>query len=991
MSLRCPRSFRSIQSTSPLGSGIVRRSTCHWLIAAWDDNRSPGPQSDAPLETNTTAKSNAVKRTKLSMHQVKHGGHRRKQAEKKRRCDTINGSICQASTLSELNIVVKRHQGSLDSKHISAALSKLITFTEAGLNTNSSSYYGASASASITSSLTNLQSLNQQQSTVSTTYPPAGYPLDTYHDGTTWEEVGSGQDSDFSDDDDDDPSVGDLINNEAVEERLLRASTIKVSTSRATCRDNMSNYARSRSHVHPKQVEGPLPVSHHKVKALTQKLAVLALPKPCGCLITTVAIWVSLRTLNYKFSSSDLNMLFTSTAPKMKAACTTADVDECDEHAQNPVVHRASEKAGAQARAVLHLLQSLQVMKVQLPSEWSYLASSTLCRHVDVLTPGQMCEAAFVMGLLTSSMKNQWQERFCSVSSAAILLAPGEVTAGSEASPGLTVLPAQALSYLEGCTAMGLDLDEGWRGRFCAATLNSLTSYTESELTAVMKSLVVLDCKPDEAWLESFYASTLSLLRSRSQQQLQRQQRSLSVGGCIADNDDDRRSVEQLTEVVSALAHLGCRPDSSWLNECLMRTRKGLPAASVEQLACLIQSLAALRFRAPEAWLQPYMAAAISRIPFAKPQQCSVMLSAVRSLGCVPQGLWLEEMCGRVRGRLQLFPCHQLVDMVTSFAQVGFRPKVEWLSEWERCSGGALRDLGQDELTAVVWALAEMEHRPQGSWLYSYVLVVYSCLSNFEASQLASIFNSLTRISPQTEWVDQLVQICASETKPSIFKSKFRRVDDEEHDDRGGSSPGSPDSVGAERVLALSGNHGLWRSEGRGSLVLQMQSEVETALAGEDSGVLHAAAGVQPAPTATGPASAGLYIQAPELSPQVLSGEQNTTAGFRPSSLYPESQDRLNPGLVLPKPYPCTAENSLSVNSSSTPSACLFTLGSSPKDTVDVALPLQPGLMFQGNAHWGSFGCSGAPETQRREVFQYMNTSWSRSMSDEQNGPVPAT
>jgi len=59
--------------------------------------------------------------------------------------------------------------------------------------------------------------------------------------------------------------------------------------------------------------------------------------------------------------------------------------------------------------------------------------------------------------------------------------------------------------------------------------------------------------------------------------------------------------------MASALARMGCRPDISWLEECLAVSRKVLHAATADQLVQLISALAALRFRPGNTWMQVCM------------------------------------------------------------------------------------------------------------------------------------------------------------------------------------------------------------------------------------------------------------------------------------------------------------------------------------------------------------------------------------------------
>ena len=64
----------------------------------------------------------------------------------------------------------------------------------------------------------------------------------------------------------------------------------------------------------------------------------------------------------------------------------------------------------------------------------------------------------------------------------------------------------------------------------------------------------------------------------------------------------------------------------------------------------------------------------------------------------------------------------------------------------------------------------------QVSWLYSYVLAAYGRLDSFDAVQLGVLFNALPTISPYPAWLDELVQIAASESSP-LLRSRSGSMD----------------------------------------------------------------------------------------------------------------------------------------------------------------------------------------------------------------------
>ena len=113
----------------------------------------------------------------------------------------------------------------------------------------------------------------------------------------------------------------------------------------------------------------------------------------------------------------------------------------------------------------------------------------------------------------------------------------------------------------------GLSGLEAWTHRFCVVTAPLLSMYDGAGLTATISALAALGTRPSDDWIEPFYAAVITAL------QRGKRQRRLRIG------------VDRLSEVVWSLARLGCRPSSVWLNECLMMTSKGLPAAGSKHLA----------------------------------------------------------------------------------------------------------------------------------------------------------------------------------------------------------------------------------------------------------------------------------------------------------------------------------------------------------------------------------------------------------------------
>ena len=129
----------------------------------------------------------------------------------------------------------------------------------------------------------------------------------------------------------------------------------------------------------------------------------------------------------------------------------------------------------------------------------------------------------------------------------------------------------------------------------------------------------------------------------------------------------------------------------------------------------------------------------------------------------------------------------------------------------------------------------------QVSWLYSYVLAAYGRLDSFDAVQLGVLFNALPTISPYPAWLDELVQIAASESSP-LLRSRSGSMDgddeaallkmmgkeEEVEGDAGGSSQGSNLLLrGQMGQPSPGGPHGLglwWQANGGSGPVLQFDA-----------------------------------------------------------------------------------------------------------------------------------------------------------------------
>ena len=217
-----------------------------------------------------------------------------------------------------------------------------------------------------------------------------------------------------------------------------------------------------------------------------------------------------------------------------------------------------------------------------------------------LLRPSELCSLAHSMAVLGHVPSPTWMDSFYAASSEA--MAPATAAAsGDEAAPGGPVptlmatplTPAEFTALVVGLSGMttaaaaaaaaggggGLlsPPGEAWTRSFCAASSPLLMRYSGTELTLTLSSLAVLGSKPGDYWMAGFYAAVLAhLQRQKGEGQLLPEGRQQQM---------QQMAVEQLTEVVSSLARLSCRPDSAWLNECLMRTNRGLSSMGAKHLA----------------------------------------------------------------------------------------------------------------------------------------------------------------------------------------------------------------------------------------------------------------------------------------------------------------------------------------------------------------------------------------------------------------------
>ncbi|GLC45255.1 hypothetical protein PLESTM_001707600 [Pleodorina starrii] len=297
--------------------------------------------------------------------------------------------------------------------------------------------------------------------------------------------------------------------------------------------------------------------------------------------------------------------------------------------------------------------------------------------------------------------------------------------------PRLAACPPRQLRALAaGLAAMRYHPGDPWVAEFLAVSERRMDDFSPWELVSTVASLAALRCSPGEPWMERFYACTAAMVGT--------------AGGLTG-------------------RLLNCRPAGEWLTLLLLGTRRSLAEASGEELTNVLSALARLRFRPPEPWLQHYFTASFQRLPFLMPDQACAAAVALAALGRRPQPLWLQELGCHMGRQLALMPGDRQAAALAALVDLGYRPSARWLEAYEKQSNGRLAETAPGELCSALAALAKVGFRPQASWLYAFILAVYSKLDTFDSAQLALVFDRLPALTPHGAWLDEIIQICATE------------------------------------------------------------------------------------------------------------------------------------------------------------------------------------------------------------------------------------
>ncbi|MEW5310592.1 MAG: hypothetical protein WDW38_002376 [Sanguina aurantia] len=337
----------------------------------------------------------------------------------------------------------------------------------------------------------------------------------------------------------------------------------------------------------------------------------------------------------------------------------------------------------------------------------------------------------------------------------------------SDADAGLTSFTGEQLSdFLSGLSLMRHLPEDAWMRAYFATTAPLLPRYSARYLGRSLSALASLGCRPDDAWMQAFYAAWRPALSS--------------LTGA------------RLSSLMASLAKLNCRPQGEWMNEVLKRSRKAVAGASLLQLTQLLTGLAGLRFKASEAWMAQLYGALFQKLPFFQPADYITVVAALARLRHRPPIPWLTQLTAHLLPILPMFDGEQLSQLVSGLASTKAKPSAAWLLAFELHSNAKLSVVTPSGLSALASALAALKYQPSISWLYAFVLSSYAQLDTFDAAQLAAVFGSLPSISPYPSWVDELIQVCASEryTRPQT-KQRRRSSASRESTGNGSSSGGN--------------------------------------------------------------------------------------------------------------------------------------------------------------------------------------------------------
>eukprot|EP00798_Chlamydomonas_sp_ICE-L_P007781 gene7781-968_t len=721
--------YRFSVRSGDLQSFHVLRPSRRSEESSLNSNRVPKPAAAERQSSRHKGRSKRSKGVKTTLHPA-----------------VLNTKIFEASSLGDLHVLLNSPKALLSPSNISPAWQKLVQLSEVGDGGESlpMSAMDGRTPAAWQSNFSNLNVVS----------------VDSFEGDWEYNDV----EDEYSDDGDDldfNPLESSWTREQLLslrEQRLRRSSSYSASSSSSSSYSSPSRSSSARRpHVHPRvprsSPEGS-PISYASSAALAlgsvaKHLARITAPhvgkmQPRSLSIT-MACMAKLRLLD----------------PKLLAALLDASHQQLSH--STPL-------------AVSNMIWACAMLKHQPPVSWLDAAVLALQYKIDELRPDQLCTITYCFGKLNYTPDPEWTMQLCDQLSETELraLTPADLTrlvtglAAMQQLPQVSdpkarpsagkrqtasqILPLKA--YTQGNRKSDdsspprlSGLSDAWFRTYLEVTESRLLTYNATGLCQTAKAMTAFRGELVDQWLVSFYKATSLSFSSGSE-----------------------LSASHATAIILALAELNSRPAIVWLNDILSTTRPSLKNASCAELVSLANGLAMLRFRAGEGWLRSFLAATFGKLPFFSATQCCALLAALGRLGQRPPSVWLGEVARCMRKGMAELSGQHLADALCALVRMGYRPEQTWLVDFEKHTHSKLNDadsISADGLAETAGALAQVRYKPQMSWLYSLMLSAYRRLDNFSAPQLSLFFRALPRIS-QAGWLDELVQICASETSGSM-------------------------------------------------------------------------------------------------------------------------------------------------------------------------------------------------------------------------------
>ena len=556
----------------------------------------------------------------------------------------LDDSIREASTLADLSLVLDKNSRHLSGEDLATVLSKLAVFSAA----DPSTWLDEKAASEAVADALRRQDArdsdrarrrqHQRRSGGGASASERGGDEDAYLDGTAWESTLSPEmDSDLSDDDGYSQPPGKDWYLELDRRRRRRSSqgrseSTSLEDSRSIGRGGSGNMQTADGAAHQSSLAYAAAASA-QLKQVIDRVASLACDKPGRFqqLASVATVLSYLAILGYDQKGKALSLLESSQhliesifkSGRKGIILENSSAVSLGSNSAAGTDIRTQEVKRRSASSIVALAWSCVAMDLRPSEAWLQTVESAIGEHwssEEQQRPGELCSLAHSLSALGHRPNPLWMDRLYAATAQAMAgvgspstaaeppltgeKSAADLSGGSPESPvtateltalvvglsGMTSASAMAAASGGGSGLLSQP-GEAWNQSFFAVSAPLLPQYSGTELTLTLSSLAVLGSKPSDVWMSGFYASMLSYLQIQkvSEDKLQQQ-----------------RTTEQLAEVVESLARLGCRPDSAWLNECLVRTGRGLSLISAEHLSLvggLLVELHGLLRKNPSTWL----------------------------------------------------------------------------------------------------------------------------------------------------------------------------------------------------------------------------------------------------------------------------------------------------------------------------------------------------------------------------------------------------